>query len=640
MTLFKQIFTWITALFILLASSVIFIQLQTTRSYIGEQQQINVSNALHAMRLATEPYIAQNDKVAVDSALNALFDGGYFSKIEVKFLEDNSSIIKQYPIKPSNVPNWFLNMNLFKVIHINDQLITGWKQIAEISITSHTGLAYQQLWNTLVYLMSGFATLFALFLTVFFILLGVLLKPLKEMRAQAVQISDNNFGEPIRAPKTKDLKILVDTFNLMSKKIEANFIEQANEADKLRERAYTDPISGLVNRSYFLSQIDAWGSESGVGGVGLLYVQTLDDIYNDTGYEDGDRAVSELAHELQHAVSDRDITLARFSQLEFAVLMPNASIEDLQSYCERILTIANNFKGDPMGISPEKTNMGVIYSENPASTSDILAKLDNALNQAKIHADSQMILLKNLKDGDSFGKKQWRSLIQEAIGNELFTFKLQNISNNNGKILHSEIFSAIEKQGHYYSASQFLGALEQQNLGPSFDRYVVNKVFKMLDREPNHTPIAINLTLSSITNAAFIRWLKNTMIMHKKYAKQVLFEIPEIAFVRYTDYAAILCENAQNNGFKYGIDNYGRFFKSLEYINNFNPDYVKIDYAYTNNLEEDDKLDIIASICRTAHNLDIETIATRVETKEQLEKLASLHVDAFQGFVFKNDKNE
>lgn len=117
-------------------------------------------------------------------------------------------------------------------------------------------------------------------------------------------------------------------------------------------------------------------------------------------------------------------------------------------------------------------------------------------------------------------------------------------------------------------------------------------------------------------------------------AELLIFEIHELVIIRHRDEVKLLCEKISKHGFKYGIDCYGRHFNKLDYLHEISPSYVKIDYVYTNHLKDQAQHDMLASICRTAHNLNIMTIATRVETQQQLSALSELYVDGFQGFIF------
>ena len=115
--------------------------------------------------------------------------------------------------------------------------------------------------------------------------------------------------------------------------------------------------------------------------------------------------------------------------------------------------------------------------------------------------------------------------------------------------------------------------------------------------------------------------------------QRVSFELPEICFIKNIDNTSLLCAIIRQNGFQFGIDNYGHNFSSTGYLSKLRPHYVKLDFAYTSHLDDLVKTDVLASIIRNANNLSVLTIASRVETIEQKEKLTLLKIQGFQGYV-------
>ncbi|MFX3768164.1 EAL domain-containing protein, partial [Streptococcus suis] len=57
------------------------------------------------------------------------------------------------------------------------------------------------------------------------------------------------------------------------------------------------------------------------------------------------------------------------------------------------------------------------------------------------------------------------------------------------------------------------------------------------------------------------------------------------------------------------------------------------DYLFTHNLDDEKQKFTLTSISRTAHNLGITTIASRIETQTQLDILSDNYVEVFQGFI-------
>ncbi len=445
------------------------------------------------------------------------------------------------------------------------------------------------------------------------------LRPLATITSRAREIARNKFGEPIPLPPTTELKTVVQAINQMSSQLEAYFEQQAKEADRLREHAYRDTVSGLGNRSFFVGQLKSWLAESAVGGLIMMKVDLITDTYRNQGFEQGDTLVSQFAKKVNTTLTDADCTASRISKDEFAILAPNCGAEDLQMIGESIMAIVNDMQHDPMGLSPPKVAIGLaVNNSDNRDASVLLAQADNALTQARNTPNHPLSMIDQTANDSSMGKQQWKALILDAIAHEWFVFKFQSASTSDSKVIHQEVFSAIEKGSDYYGAAHFLGAVEQLELGESFDRYVVSHLIERLTDDANLGPVAVNLTQNSVTNASFIRWLTTTMQKHRNLAGRLFFEIPESVFVRYPDHVSLLTEQAHRFNFGFGVDNYGRNFQSLDYLNKFKPSYVKIDFAYTSNLDDESQSHVLASICRTAHNLNITTIATRVKPKPSL----------------------
>ncbi|GAK86332.1 GGDEF and EAL domain proteins [Vibrio ponticus] len=233
------------------------------------------------------------------------------------------------------------------------------------------------------------------------------------------------------------------------------------------------------------------------------------------------------------------------------------------------------------------------------------------------------------------GKQQWKLLVEEAISNDWFAFRMQPANASSGKTYHYEMFSAIETGDKRYSANQYLFALEQLNASHIFDEYVISSVLAKIKQDGSSfdAPVAINIAQNSISQPSFIRWVSQQLNREKDLAKLIHFEIPESCFVNSPHHTALFCNAIRAAGAEFGVDNYGRNFQSLDYINEFRPAYVKLDYLYTHHLEDEKQQFTLTSISRTAHNLGIKTIASRVETQAQLDFLSEHFIDIFQGFI-------
>ncbi|PKF80011.1 diguanylate cyclase [Vibrio sp. vnigr-6D03] len=633
MTLYRQLVAWMLAVFLLLITSVFAIEFNTTRNFLEQAQRSEVNNTINTVGLALAPYLENQDEVAVESVINALFDGSSYSAVRLIFLSNDKEIVRTYPIKNHDIPDWFTNLDLFRTIHDRRVVTSGWLQLAEVEIISHPGDAYFQLWQALTSLVTLFTGIFIIGAVVISAVVRRALTPLTLIIQKMKEVANNHFGEPLERPRTRDLIAVVDGINAMSAQVEKSFKAQAREAQQLRERAYMDPVSHLGNRSFFIGQLNTWLSESAIGGVAILQATFIKEAYDDEGYEIGDSLVKELADLLRATTSSPDVTIARINTAEFGFILPNLEESELRMVSESIMNYTQDIRPDPTGTAPSAAFLGVVYNENRKNTTEILSLVDNALSKAHAHPEKTYGLVTDEQNHVLLGKQQWRTLVEEAISNQWVEFKLQTANTTTGATYHREVFSAIEKNGERFTANQYLFALEQLNAGHIFDQYVIVAMLdKLRSREVTDT-LAINLTISSVTEPSFIRWLTQTLTKNGALAKKLHFEIPESCFINHQHHTALICHAIRSAGADFGVDNYGRHFHSLEYINEFRPAYVKLDYLYTHQIDDEKQKYTLTSISRTAHNLGIKTIASRVETQAQLDFLSEHFIEAFQGFI-------
>lgn len=618
--------------FFALITSVFVIQFHTTRDFLLEQQSAEMDNAISAVGMALSPYLEADDKVSAESVINATFDGSFYSEVILEMLQDNDELKRTYPSAISGVPEWFRNAIVIQPITKSTTLTSGWMQLATLSVTSSPAHAYIQLWKATVQLVVGFLLTFLFGAVVLSIILSKVLRPLKSIQRRAREMSDNQFGQPLSVPRTRELSDVVLAFNSMSNQLKIHFEQQAQEADKLRIRAYQDPVSGLANRSYLMIQLGYWLSNPPEGGVALLKVDQITDCYAQEGYDAGDKFVQKLAARLKDLATD-DYTIARLNQSEFMLIAPNITASELKMIGRSMLSMTS------FDAAPVQAAVGLVMRREDDNITTILAQADNALMQARQQAEEPLALFDIVQPSaqgklqSAMGKQQWKAVVEEAIANKQFKFNYQKAVDHEGAPLHQEVFAYIQKGNHRYSAGQFLGAIEQLNAGAQLDMHILEQLFGKLAANPELGPIAVNITQNSVNDTGFIRWLSNKMQSCQALSSRILFELPEICFIKNSDDAGLLCEIIHQNNFRFGIDNFGHNFSSIGYLNKFRPAYVKLDFAYTNQIDNQIKADVLASITRTANNLSITTIASRVETMSQQEKLAELMVRGFQGYV-------
>ncbi|MGC8705427.1 MAG: EAL domain-containing protein [Desulfurella sp.] len=113
----------------------------------------------------------------------------------------------------------------------------------------------------------------------------------------------------------------------------------------------------------------------------------------------------------------------------------------------------------------------------------------------------------------------------------------------------------------------------------------------------------------------------------------ICFEVSEKHYLECSEYLINLLNNYKKQGFSISIDDFGVKFSGLEYIYNFEPDYVKIDRFFISDINKNHKkrlfVEHIISLCS---KLGIKTIAEGIETLEELKECKEMGFNFAQGY--------
>ncbi|MBO1518549.1 bifunctional diguanylate cyclase/phosphodiesterase [Oceanisphaera pacifica] len=629
MTLYRQLLVTMLLLFIMLFVTAYSVQFSSTRNYLAQQQETTVINTATSLGLALTPYLETSDNLGAESVINAVFDGGFYRKIQLELLAANKDITRENVIPPQNVPDWFINLGLFDSVSYDAVLTSGWLQLGKLTIEGHPGQAYYQLWQGMSQLATWFVLCFVVAWGLLVLALRYFLKPLHDIELQAHEIERQRFGHVISLPNTRELREVVKAINSMSGQLEVQFKEQADEAERLRHRAFSDPTSGLGNRAFFVSQSQSWISDGTGGAVLLIAVDILEKLDQEEGFTARDQMIKAIANDLQKLCQRfSDFALSRLSAREFALLVPESDIERLSLLGEEINRQIAEQVIDPVNV-PNISVIGIAVIQDKDESSQLLTRADHALNKARME-EAGAVVIEHSKREHQLGRLAWKKLIETALTNDLFELSSQAVCDIHGTLLHEEVYMAIRNGNTVYGAGSFLPMVEQFKLGERLDLHIIERTLNKLVASPS-VYLAVNLTQHSCEQAGFWHQLDLLLAQYPNVCSRLLLELPEKVFVFHKN--ALMVPLASLN-VAWGIDHFGRHFDLLTQLSDLSPHYVKLDHSFTSNVAKADYDDaFLAAVCRSAHSMGAVTIATRVETEPQLEVLKTLYVDAYQGFV-------
>ncbi len=183
---------------------------------------------------------------------------------------------------------------------------------------------------------------------------------------------------------TNDIERLSYAANLAGIAIENRYAHE-----ELERRAYSDYLTGLANRRYFLEQSEKelkrvlrHGGKLSILMLDIDHFKQINDSY---GHEVGDTVLKILAEVCLSAIRDLDI-MGRIGGEEFAILMPDTGIDHAMQVAERIRISIASTQVVTDGVEPFHftASFGVAMLNEKLNHIDaLLKKVDQALYQAK-----------------------------------------------------------------------------------------------------------------------------------------------------------------------------------------------------------------------------------------------------------------
>lgn len=649
MTLYRQLLLFTLVLCFLLFIGVWAYKLQSTRLFLEHQLEAHAQDTATSLALSLSPLAATDDLAAVETMMNAIFDRGYYT--EITFSDVHGEVVskRSTSIKVDKVPDWFIRTLPLTTPGGEALVMAGWKRAGTLFVESHPGYAYQTLWQTFVRILAYFLGAGVVVFTLGGIGLKFLLKPLRKVEQQAEAICRREYEIQEKIPQTRELRSMVTVMNRMTIRVREMFEEQAGVAEKLRENAFGDSLTGLTNRRFLETRIEAVMKDSPETAKGLfllIQILNLKEVNEAKGYGEGDSLLQRCAEVILEILSPYyGYTLARLGGGDFGLFLPDADKQESEDITTQIAEGLAGLSVENLSVSDDISTIGGVYYNTPCSFSHLLAKADTALMASRQAGPNNWTLEPAycVDDDPTQGRVWWRKTLEKSLADRAINLYGQQVNRISGADppLHLELFSRITiDDGNEVAAGVFIPLAEYAEVVTDLDRKVIELV---LDTYPNFgsTDLAINLSVTSMLDSNFTSWLFSRLKTLADPSLNLFFEFSELSAVKQIDSLRDFAEQIRATGHEIGIDHFGRGFSNFGYLKSLRPGYVKIDGAFTRELASDQQHDgyfFIASLISVAHSLGIKVIGEGIETEAQLSLFRELKVDGYQGYLVEKPK--
>jgi diguanylate cyclase (GGDEF)-like protein len=634
MTLSKQLMIVLVTLFILIFAGTFAITLTNSKTFFVEQLDSNAQDTATSLGLSLSQPLAQKDTATMLSMVMAIFDRGYFSKVQVVDMKGKVIVERKIKFTAPRVPKWFVELIEFSPKRKSAIIMDGWHQAGRVVVMTNPAYAYQGLWFNTKGIFFWYASLLILLLIGGSAVIKYLFKPLKNVVAQADAICSREFPIEKNIPKTLELKQVTIAMNKMVGKLKDIFAENANQTEELRAQAFQDPLTQMGNRRYFDNQLSHLLKDEEHFTPGVLMMVELDGL-NEFNHRNGYQAGDDLILALYQACQDifknyRILAEARISGSTLAVLICESDQAEINKILEELIAngqaiLSNADKGLVLSI-------GAVPYHLKMGREELLAACDEAVRTAHEKGQYAYYVMRSEVSSDFKSSTEWRDIIDKAIASDSFVFYQQG-AQLNGMLYHNEIFiRLLTEDGQEVMAGKFLPFAEKYDKGFEIDKLVLKHFKGKLAN--SKTNVALNLSTSTLKDESNRdSYLLALQTVPKDIRNKIHLEFSEANILTHFDEMKRFVHQLHALGFVVGIDKVGANFTPLYYLGELKIDYVKLDGSLSQDLTDNQsKQFFVHNLSGTAKTMDVRVIATNIDSSELWAAYQKLNIKGGQGF--------
>lgn len=151
----------------------------------------------------------------------------------------------------------------------------------------------------------------------------------------------------------------------------------------------------------------------------------------------------------------------------------------------------------------------------------------------------------------------------------------------------------------------------------------------------NAVKLKINVSPKQLTHRNFLSTIKTIMQQTQINPKNLEFEITETALTHQPQLVEKVLKQIRNLGIRLALDDIGVGYSSLSSLSKLPISTIKIDQSFVRSIPANTKnTKIIKAILELARNLNVKVIVEGVENRTQVDFLADLGCNLFQGYYF------
>ncbi len=200
-------------------------------------------------------------------------------------------------------------------------------------------------------------------------------------------------------------------------------------------------------------------------------------------------------------------------------------------------------------------------------------------------------------------------------------------------LFYEGLIRVLDPSGRVIPAREFVGAVEQQDLGRLIDCAALELGLGALLRYPD-LRLSLNMSARSVGYPRWMQTLHRGLRAGPTVGRRLTLEIAESSVNLLPEIVAEFMGTLDASGVVFAIDGFGAGLTSMRQFRDFPFDMLKIDGQFSRGIDANpDNQHLLRGIAQFAAHFGMLTVAEAVETPAEAALLQKLGVDAMQGYL-------
>jgi diguanylate cyclase (GGDEF)-like protein len=405
--------------------------------------------------------------------------------------------------------------------------------------------------------------------------------------------------------------------------------------------AYHDYLTSLNNKlALFEKASQCLPEKSDKHAIFFIDIFNFKYINDTLGHASGDKVIIKVSERLSSLIGEKCV-LYRLDGDEFVIIQRIEQKSEAEKFAERILAkFKERFVIDRNNIINVYLSIGVAFCpEHGNSINELLKYADEAMYRAKKEGRNRYVFYDQEMHKDFTERLEIQKYLLTALEKNEFELYYQPQVDQSNQMRNIEaLIRWNSPELGRVPPHKFIEIAEDSNEIIAIGKWVLNEACRFLKslhlQGCKDLTVSVNISFQQLIQTDFVDMIIAAINQAGLELHHLELEITETILMESFLNISNRLKRLREHGVRIALDDFGKGYSSLGYLNQLPITTLKIDKLFVDDLASEKNRKITGQIVRLGKSMGLRVVAEGVKNQEQRDYLLEGECDYFQGEIF------